>query len=108
QQDYSKLEALDKQATNKGSQSHENIYGAENKDAVQIIKHPEKPSNQEQDLYKEFVQDIEPYTRKLAKTIEKTLEHKENKQRSGLTVGRLSKETLPLSIDDKPNACYTK
>lgn len=108
QQDYTKLEALDKQATNKGSQAHENIYGAENKDAVQIIKHPENPSNQEQDIYNEFVQDIEPYTRKLAKTIEKTLEHKENEQRSGLTIGRLSKKLLPLIVDDNPNVFYKK
>lgn len=108
QQDYSKLETLDKQETTKGSQSHEYMYGIENKDAVKIIKHADAPSNQEQDMYNKFVKNIEPYTRRLAKTIEKTLEHKENEQRNELTIGRLSKKLLPLIIDRNPKVFYKK
>jgi len=108
QQDYYKLETLDKQEATKGSQSHEYIYGTENKDAVKIIKHADAPSNQEQDIYNNFVKNIEPYTRRLAKTIEKTLEHKENEQRNELTIGRLSKKLLPLIIDRNPKVFYKK
>lgn len=108
QQDYSKLEAIDKKETNKGKQAHEEIYGTENKHAVKIMKHAEEPTIEEQDMYNEFVKDIEPYTRKLAKTIEKMLEHKENEHRSGLTIGRLSKNLFPLIIDEDSRIFYKK
>jgi nitric oxide reductase activation protein len=108
QQDYSKLEALDKKDANKGSQLHENIYGVENKDAVKIIKHAESPSILDIEAYNEFVLDIEPFKRKLATTIEKTLEHKQNEQRGDLTIGRLSKNLLPLVIDENSRVFYKK
>lgn len=108
QQDYSKLEALDKKEANQGSQLHEHAYGVENKDAVTIYKYAESPSSPDRDVYNEFVKDIDPFKRKLAKTIEKTLEHKQNEHRNELTFGRLSKHLLPLVIDENPRVFYKK
>src|SRR5690625_2670294 len=84
------------------------MYGPENRDAIEIITYATIPSNQDQDMYNELVKEIEPYTRKLAKTIEKTLEHKKNEHRNELTFGRLSKHLLPLVIDENPRVFYKK
>src|SRR5690625_5681895 len=46
--------------------------------------------------------------RKLAKTIENTLEHKQTEPRDGLAMGRLSKNLLPLVFEDNPRIFYKK
>ena len=105
--DYSKLDPLEKEANQSGGQ-HESIYGEENKNAVIISKHAETPSPSDQEQYREFVSGIEAYKRKLASTIEKTLEHKKNAPRKDLVIGRLSRKLLPVIIDENPRVFYKK
>jgi nitric oxide reductase activation protein len=107
QKDYSKLEALDKKETNQGNKS-ESIYGEENKDAVKLVIAADTPSLQDVNVYREFVSDIEPFKRKLASTIEKTLEHKKSALRKDLVFGRLSKKLLPIVINENPKVFYKK
>lgn len=106
--DYSEVEALDKQEKNKGKSASESIYGEENKDAVAIEKEAESPSIEDKELYQKYVNDIDAFKRKLAATIGKTLEHKMNAPRKDLIIGRLSKKLLPLIIDENPRVFYKK
>lgn len=108
QQDYSKLETLGKEDKHQGSDQHENRFGAENKDAVTIIKTADSPSLQDIDIYRNFAMEIDPFKRKLAKTIEKTLEHKKNEYQDNLVFGRLSKKLLPIVMDQNPKVFYKK
>ncbi|MFD1849305.1 vWA domain-containing protein [Oceanobacillus bengalensis] len=105
--DYSELESLDKEQSTQGATS-ENIYGAENKDAVKLIKESEKPSNEDIQRYREYVGAIDALKRKLANTIKKTIEHKKNAPRKDLIVGRLSKKLLPIVLDENPRVFYKK
>jgi len=108
QKDYSKMEAMDKQEDSKAKQGNESIYGEENKDAVKLLKEADPPSMEEEQLYKDFVLAIEAYKRKLATTIKKTIEHKQISPRKDLITGRLSKNLLPLVIDENPRIFYKK
>lgn len=108
QNDYSKLETLEKQETNQGSESSESPYGEENKHASIHIKHAEQATKQEKEAYAEMVTVIDPIRRKLAKTIENTLEQKQNAPRDNLVMGRLSKKLLPIVLDDNPRVFYKK
>ncbi|ASK64045.1 VWA domain-containing protein [Virgibacillus phasianinus] len=106
--DYSELESLEKQAGTKGKQTTESAYGEENKDAVAIDKRATAPSWDDEQAYQETVHSIETYKRKLATTIEKTLEHKKNEPRRDLLFGRLSHNLLPVVIDENPRVFYKK
>src|SRR5690606_900647 len=107
QNDYSEMEALEKEETSRnGGQSDE--FGEENKDAVKIDKPATDPSKDDMETYQNFVSEIEPYKRKLAKTIEKTIEHKKNQPRQDLVFGRLSKKLLPIVLDENPRVFYKK
>lgn len=109
QNDYSDLETLEKEEDKKqGSESAGNIYGEENKNASIHIKHTTLPSEQEILDYEEMVKIIDPIRRKLAKTIENTLEHNQNMPRQNLVMGRLSKKLLPLFFDENPRVFYKK
>jgi len=105
--DYSKLESPERKEANRGKQS-EYEYGEENKHAVKVIKEAEKPSVEDMKLYMQFLQEIEPYKRKLSATLKKTLEHRKNEPRSDLLFGRLSKKLLPLVLDENPRVFYKK
>ncbi|WP_026908171.1 vWA domain-containing protein [Paucisalibacillus globulus] len=107
QNDYSEMEALEKDETSsKGSSSDE--FGEENKDAEKIDKEATNPTLEDIEAYQNFVAEIEPYKRKLAKTIEKTMEHKKNQPRQDLVFGRLSKKLLPIVFDENPRVFYKK
>ncbi|MFD2045235.1 vWA domain-containing protein [Ornithinibacillus salinisoli] len=108
QNDYSEMESMDKQESNRGSNTDEAIYGEENRNAVKIDKEAESPSMEDLKQYQDFVLAVEPYKRKLSKTIEKTLEHKKNSPRKDLVFGRLSKKLLPIVIDDSRRVFYKK
>ncbi|RKQ29654.1 vWA domain-containing protein [Oceanobacillus halophilus] len=105
--DYSELESLDKQEATKGKNG-EFEFGEENKDAVKHIKEANPPTTEEIQTYKEYVLDIDPYKRKLANTIKKTIEHKKNAPRRDLIIGRLSKKLLPVVLDESPRVFYKK
>lgn len=107
QKDYSQLESLDKQESNRGHQG-ESKYGEDNKDAVKLVKEAETPSAEDVQLYQEFFDEIDPLKRKLASTIEKTLEHRKNAPRKDLVFGRLSKMLLPIVMDENPRVFYKK
>ncbi|MGP4108673.1 vWA domain-containing protein [Virgibacillus sp. L01] len=108
--DYSEVDSLEKQSTNKGKQSNDNElnYGEENKHAVAIVVKANTASMEEQHAYETAVATIEAYKRKLATTIEKVLEHKMNAPRKDLVIGRLSKKLLPVIIDENPRVFYKK
>lgn len=108
EKDYSQLEALDKQAAKDAKQGSESVYGEENTDAVKLWKEARIPEHEEEALYQEFVKEIEVYQRKLANTIKKTIEHKKNRPRKDLLVGRLSKKLLPLVLEDSQRVFYKK
>ncbi|MBS3681038.1 VWA domain-containing protein [Ornithinibacillus massiliensis] len=105
--DYSEMEALEKDESSKQSGKTDE-FGEENKDAIKIDKEASTPTQEEIEDYQQFVKDIEPYKRKLAKTIEKTIEHKKNEPRRDLVFGRLSKKLLPIITDDNPRVFYKK
>ena len=108
QKDYSKLETLEKKETKKGKSSTESPYGEENKHASIHIKKTKPSSSKEKEAYKQMTSAIDPIRRKLAKTIENTLEHKQNMPRENLAMGRLSKNLLPIVFEDNPRIFYKK
>lgn len=105
--DYSEMEALEKDESSKQSGKTDE-FGEDNKDAIEIDKEASTPTQEDMEDYQQFVKDIEPYKRKLAKTIEKTIEHKKNEPRGDLVFGRLSKKLLPIITDDNPRVFYKK
>ncbi|MBU5468495.1 VWA domain-containing protein [Virgibacillus sp. MSJ-26] len=108
QKDYSKLDTLEKKESKQAGHQSESPFGEENKHAVAIVKHAEVPTEQDKHDYDEVVLDIDSMRRKLAKTIENTLEHKQTEPRDGLAMGRLSKNLLPLVFEDNPRIFYKK
>ncbi|GAB3058278.1 vWA domain-containing protein [Virgibacillus ainsalahensis] len=108
QNDYSEMESLDKKEKNQGNSDKESIYGEENKNAVKLVKEATTPSQEEMELYQEFVLAIEPFKRRLAQTIEKILEHKKNAPRKDLLFGRLSKHLLPIVMDPNNRRIFYK
>ncbi|HAM80301.1 vWA domain-containing protein [Ornithinibacillus bavariensis] len=107
QNDYSQMEALEKEPSSRGGNGTDE-YGEENKAAVKLDKMAMPPSREDIEAYQAFVKDIAPYKRKLAKTIEKTIEHKKNQPRKDLVFGRLSKKLLPIVVDENPRIFYKK
>lgn len=105
--DYSELESLEKHQTTKGKNG-EFEFGEENKDAVKLIKEATPPTHDDLMTYKQYAQEIEPLKRKLANTIQKTIEHKKNAPRNELVYGRLSKKLLPIITDENPRVFYKK
>src|SRR5699024_11725751 len=65
-------------------------------------------TQKEKEANRQTVETIDPYRRKLANTIEKTLEHKRNAPHKNLLFGRLSKNLLPLVVDNNPRVFYNK
>jgi nitric oxide reductase activation protein len=107
QKDYSNLDTLDDKKNNKGH-SAPAPFGEDNKDAVRIDKFPKPSTSEDKTLYKTYANEIEPYKRKLANTIEKTLENKKTAPRRNLQMGRLSKNLLPLFLEEQPSVFYKK
>jgi len=108
QKDYSKLDTLEKEEAKQAGDPSGNLYDEENKYAVPIVQYGGSPSTQDKQSYDELVLEIDPIRRKLAKTIENTLEHKQNEPRENLVMGRLSKNLLPFVFDDNPRVFYKK
>jgi nitric oxide reductase activation protein len=110
QNDFSEAPSLTKQknAKDKAGKNQDDNYGEENKYAEKIIRNAVAPTSEAIQLYQNYVNEIEAYKRKLATTIEKTLEHKKNAPRKDLVIGRLSKKLLPLVLDENPRVFYKK
>lgn len=107
-EDYSNLETLEKQAIKKASEKNKAPYGEENVNAVKIIKHAIKPTQDDLSQYKAYFTEIEPYKRRLSQTIRKMLEHKKTSSRNKLYYGRLSKNFLPIVLENNPRLFYKK
>ena len=106
--DYSEIEALDKQETSEAGDSGQSMYGEENKHAMAIHKQATHPTEKEEETYEQYKDDIDSYKRRLTTAIEKTLEHKRNAPTSNLLMGRLSKKLLSLVVEDNPRVFYKK
>lgn len=107
QQDYSKLEVLEDRHESGGSQDDAK-YGEANKDATIHWKDANTPSAEDMDLYQAILREIDPYQRKLAATLKKWMEHKQTESRDKLLYGRLSKQLLPVVLEDYPRIFYKK
>ncbi|MFC3041273.1 vWA domain-containing protein [Virgibacillus xinjiangensis] len=108
QNDYSSMEAMQKKEAGQGEESSGRAYGEENKFAVKVVKHAERPTIEEEELYRQYAAEIAPFERKLSKTIEKMLEHKQNAPRRDLIAGRLSKKLLNVVTEEYPRLFYKK
>ncbi len=83
-------------------------FGSENLHAVAIRKNAEKPSLLDEQRYKDLLLEVDLYIKDLSKTIQKTLEHRREDPQQGLPFGRLSKNLLPLVLEDFPKVFYKK
>ena len=108
QSDYSKRSALERQREQAAMKGHHTHYGIENVRATKIIKHAKQPTKADKLIYDAFVARIEPYKRKLIQTIEKVLEQKQTANRDNLRYGRLSKQLLPIVMEEHPRIFYKK
>lgn len=108
EKDYSKLEALNEKKQLTPIVEKVYRYGEENRAAVQINKKTITPTIEERNSYRQLVQEIDGYRRKLENTIKKTLEHKKTSPRKDLIYGRLSKKLFPLVLEQNPKVFYKK
>lgn len=108
QTDYAKRETLEHHDNEPASPSHDAPYGTDNMYATAIWKEATPPTEVDLLTYETYVTQIEPYKRKLARTIEKILEHKRISARDNLQFGRLSRNLLPIVTDEHPRLFYKK
>lgn len=108
QNDFSNMQAMEKRQDSQHNESAGGSYGLENQHAVKVIKNVEKPTEVDEELYRQYTDEIAPYQRRLSKTIEKMLEHKRQTPRGNLTSGRLSKNLIPAVTEDYPRLFYKK
>ncbi|MFD1362482.1 vWA domain-containing protein [Lentibacillus salinarum] len=108
QSDYSNMEAMAKRQHQQQVESSGSAYGRENQNVVKVMKQAEKPTEADMNQYETYADDIAPIKRRLSRTIEKMLEHKRQTPRRQLTAGRLSKNLLPVVIDEFPRLFYKK
>ncbi|WP_240689000.1 VWA domain-containing protein [Ammoniphilus sp. YIM 78166] len=106
QRDYSEAEETKEQLL--AMPGGAGAFGTENKHAVSIRKNAEKPSALDEQRYKELLLEVDLYIKDLSKTIQKTLEHRREDPQQGLPFGRLSKNLLPLVLEDFPKVFYKK
>ncbi|SFE43506.1 Nitric oxide reductase activation protein [Lentibacillus persicus] len=108
QNDYSDMQAMEKSQSTQSEEASSGIYGRENRHAKKIFKNAEKPSAEDEALYRQYAEEIAPYQRRLSNTIEKMLEHKRQMPRGNLSTGRLSKNLIPAVTEDYPRLFYKK
>lgn len=107
-QDYSERETLRQQERSQAGNKTSAPYGKENINAVPIFKESTPPTIKEKEIYQNYVRKIEPYRRRLTETIHNMLEYKRTNQRRNLLFGRLSKNLLPVVIEEQPRIFYKK
>ncbi|GAA0447290.1 nitric oxide reductase activation protein NorD [Lentibacillus halophilus] len=108
QNDYSNMEAMEKRTNQQGTSATGEPFGHENKHAVNVIKHAEPPSDDQEKQYRMYKEEIAPYRQRLSKTMEKVLAHKQTAARQNLVAGRLSKRLISTATDDFPRLFYKK
>ncbi|HJV45563.1 MAG TPA: VWA domain-containing protein [Bacillota bacterium] len=107
-QDYNQTEHLNHQDIQDQKKGGQPLYGEANRDAVLIRKHAQTPTPVDIEQYQSLIQDVDLHIRKLSKTIEKLIEHKNTQTRKDLQFGRLSKKWLPLILEEYPRVFYKK
>src|SRR5699024_3543265 len=108
QNDYSDMKAMVKRQDSQNNESVGGAYGRENQYAVKVVKNAEAPAESDEELYRQYADEIAPYQRRLSKTIEKMLEHKRQTPRGNLTAGRLSKKLVSVATEEFPRLFYKK
>lgn len=108
QDHYKKLKTLEQREESAAHKGDETRYGIDNVHAKSLWKYANQPTASERQLYKSYVADIEGHKRKLARTIEKVIDHKQSFIREHLHFGRLSKNLLPIVTEDFPRLFYKK
>ena len=108
QNDYSDIEALEKQTTRQKETTKSTSSGEANQYAVEIWQGPRETTAGEEAVYRKYREEVDPYRRRLAKTIEKVLDHKRNAPAQNLLAGHLSKKLLPLIVENNPRVFYKK
>src|SRR5699024_5804171 len=108
QNDYSDIEALEKQTTRQKETTKSTSSGEANQNAVEIWQGPRETTAGEEAVYRKYRKEVDPYRRRLAKTIEKVLDHKRNAPAQNLLAGHLSKKLLPLIVENNPRVFYKK
>lgn len=108
QNDYSDTEALDKQTSHKKETTKSTVFGEANQYAVEIWQNPRQATREEEAVYRKYREEVDPFRRRLAKTIEKVLDHKRNAPAQNLLAGHLSKKLLPLIVEENPRVFYKK
>ncbi|SFB11314.1 Nitric oxide reductase activation protein [Lentibacillus halodurans] len=108
QNNYSDMEAMNKQQDSQNKESAGGAYGRENQYAVKVIKNAETPTDSDKAQYLQYTEEIAPLQRRLSKTIDKMLEHKRQTPRRNLTAGRLSKKLISAVTEEYPRIFYKK
>lgn len=98
--DYAKVEAAERTANATYGKSES--FGKENRFAKAIDVFPKLPTVREKSIYEQNLLRIKPYTKKLRKIMEKTLEHKKQFPKSDYHFGRLHQKLIRLWIDENP------
>src|SRR5699024_11268743 len=89
QNDYSDIEALEKQTTRQKETTKSTSSGEANQYAVEIWQGPHETTAGEEAVYRKYREEVDTYRRRLAKTIEKVLDHKRNAPAQNLLAGAL-------------------
>lgn len=108
QNDYSESPALDKQAAHRQETNESTSFREANQSAVEIWQEARSATAEEQRLYEQYVEEVDSFRRRLARTIEKVLDYKRNAPTQHLLAGHLSKKLLPLILEDNPRVFYKK
>ncbi|WP_025026851.1 vWA domain-containing protein [Caldalkalibacillus mannanilyticus] len=106
QNDFSK-QVLDEMLTH-ASEVKEHPYGKANAFAALVSVQAEKPTVEEQELYRGLVANIFGVKENIRQSILKTLEFKRNAPRQDLYWGRLDKKIIRLLTEEHPRLFYKK
>ncbi|MDQ0339827.1 nitric oxide reductase activation protein [Caldalkalibacillus uzonensis] len=80
--------------------------GKINRNVKPVFLSPKPVGEQERTAYQELVRHISPFKRKLMRTIQLTLEHKQTAAREFLPFGRLTRKLTRLLTEDSPRLFY--
>src|SRR5699024_1904037 len=108
QNDYSDIEALEKQTTRQEETTKSTSSGEANQYAVEIWQGPRETTAREEADSRKYREEVDPYRRRLAKTIEKVLDHKRNAPVQNLLAGDLSQKLFAHIVENNLLIFYKK
>ena len=104
--DFSDLEALEKQDTERGEGG--SPFGNDNKNAEAIFIKSTNPTDHQKVTYQEYYKQVIFFQKKLKRTIDLTLEHKKSFPQTNMQFGRLDKKFIRFFTDEQPRLFYKK